>query len=205
MSENQSCGEERMHIAEHQIYVRRKCSGKATIRAVGRDFWNHENGPLNVNLNDDLGNRKLPRFLLGKLNGGLGARLRSSPDWSGHYDGGVCMNYQLLQKSYDLVKWIYPTVNKFPKSQRLILSQRIELLALSILTAAIKLNYVESKVIRKNAIIEIHKLQFLMRLSKDISFLSIKQYEYASVMLTEILKILGEREKVNENIQQFIQ
>jgi len=114
------------------------------------------------------------------------------------------MEHEILQKSYDLVKWIYPTVNKFPKSQRSVLSQRIELLVLSILSFAIKLNYSDGKTTRKNTMLEIHKLQVLLRVSKDLSFLSFKQYEYASKILTEMLKILTEKGDTNENIQQFI-
>jgi len=52
--------------------------------------------------------------------------------------------------------------------------------------------------------LEIHKLQVLLRVSKDLSFLSFKQYEYASKILTEMLKILTEKGDTNENIQQFI-
>jgi len=90
------------------------------------------------------------------------------------------------------------------RSQRLILSQRIELLALGILTAAIKLNYANSKVTRKNAVMEIHKLQVLFRVSKVLSFLDMKKYEYASRLLSEILRTLSEVEKVDENLQKFI-
>ena len=115
------------------------------------------------------------------------------------------MSYlKLMRTAYELVRWVYPTVNRFPKSQRLILSQRIELLALGILTAAIKLNYSDSKTTRKNAVIEIHKLQVLFRVSKDLSFLDLKRYEYASRLLSEILKTLSETEKVDEDLQKFI-
>jgi hypothetical protein len=46
------------------------------LRAVRRNFWNRENGPFNVNLNDDLRNRKLSGTT-GNLNPNLGARLRA--------------------------------------------------------------------------------------------------------------------------------
>ena len=141
------------------------------------------------------------REFLFNINDNIGARLSSS-GWSGFMV--LYMEHEILQKSYDLVKWIYPTVNKFPKSQRSVLSQRIELLVLSILSFAIKLNYSDGKTTRKNTMLEIHKLQVLLRVSKDLSFLSFKQYEYASKILTEMLKIITEKGDTNENIQQFI-
>lgn len=158
-----------------------------------RDFWNHDNGPSNVNLDNGVSNQ----------NDDVGARLLSSPDCQDI--NGDKISYKLLQLSYDLVKWIYPEVNRFPKSQRLILSQRIELLGLGILGSAIKLTYNESKITRKSMLIETHKLQFLVRLSKDLSYLSLKRYEYISTIIVEILKTLDSEGKVNENLQQFVQ
>jgi hypothetical protein len=111
---------------------------------------------------------------------------------------------QLYQKCYDLAKWLYPTVGRFPKSQRLILSQRLELLTLGILGAAIKLNYGDSKIVRKNMLVDLHKLQTLLRLSKDLSWLSLKQYEYVSSLIGGLFALLDEKEVVHENMQGFI-
>ncbi len=101
------------------------------------------------------------------------------------------MSYSLLfQKSYELVKWIYPAVNKFPKSQRLVLSQRIENTSIKILEAIISLSYKDSKLVRKQILFEIQKLQILMRISKDLSFLDFKKYEYISSLMKEISDLL---------------
>jgi hypothetical protein len=111
---------------------------------------------------------------------------------------------QLYQKCYDLAKWLYPAVNRFPKSQRLILSQRVEALALGVLGGAIRLNYADSKIVCKNMLVDMHKLQTLLRLSKDLSWLSLRQYEHVSGLLSEIFAILKEKEAVHENLQEFI-
>lgn len=46
----------------------------------------------------------------------------------------------IFQKVYDLILWMYPTVNKFPKSQRFVLGQRIENTILKLLEGIIKAN-----------------------------------------------------------------
>src|SRR3989338_2251059 len=104
-----------------------------------------------------------------------------------HHTCGAEMSYSVLfQKSYELVRWVYPTFNKFPKSQRLLLSQRIENTSIKILEMVMSLSYKDSKITRRQIITEIQKLQVLMRVSKDLAFLDFKKYEYVSNLLKEI-------------------
>jgi len=42
-------------------------------------------------------------------------------------------NLAILEKTYELILWLYPAVNKFPKSQRFVLGQRMENAAIEIL------------------------------------------------------------------------
>ena len=101
------------------------------------------------------------------------------------------MSYKFLfQKAYDLVKWVYPAVNKFPRKQRLILSQRIEVTSIRILELAIDLTESDTRTARKKIMHEIQKLQILLRLCKDLSYLSFSQYEYASSILAEMRQSL---------------
>jgi hypothetical protein len=97
------------------------------------------------------------------------------------------MSYNLLfQKAYDLVRWVYPTVNKFPRKQRLILSQRIEVTSIRILELIIDLSENDTRVKRRKILHEIQKLQILFRLCKDLSYLNFRKYEYASSLLSEL-------------------
>ncbi len=104
------------------------------------------------------------------------------------------MSYKLIfQKTYDLIKWVYPTVNTFPRKQRLILSQRIEVTAIRILELVIDLSQRDTETTRRKIVYEIHKLQILLRLSKDLSYLSFRKYEHASSLLNELSGILDNR------------
>ncbi len=101
------------------------------------------------------------------------------------------MYTKLFQKSYDLIKYIYPILNAFPKSQRLILPQRIENTAILLLDDVLRLSYKDSKTLRKSISMKAQKLQILFRVSKDLSFLSFKRYEYVCQLIDEIRSLVG--------------
>ena len=68
------------------------------------------------------------------------------------------------------------------------------------------LSYKDSKMVRRQILIEVQKLQILMRLSKDLSFLDFKKYEYVSGLLKEISDLLDNSGGGSgANLQKFIQ
>jgi len=98
----------------------------------------------------------------------------------------------ILEKVYELILWLYPTVNKFPKSQRFVLGQRIETVSLGILEKIIAANQSRAKTAYlKKTSIELDILRYLVRLSKDLHFISLRQYEFAAQKINEIGKMLG--------------
>ena len=98
----------------------------------------------------------------------------------------------IFEKTYELILWLYPTVNKFPKSQRFVLGQRIENIILKILEGIIEANQERNKApYLKKISVELDKLRILIRLSKDLKFISIKQYAFAAEKINEIGKMLG--------------
>jgi len=106
----------------------------------------------------------------------------------------------IFHKTYELIIWIYPTVNKFPKNQRFVLGQEIEKTAIKFLKLIIKANYAKEKVLfLSEASIEINLFLILIRLSKDLHFLSKRQYEFAACQINEISKMLGGWLKYEEN------
>jgi len=98
----------------------------------------------------------------------------------------------LFQKFYNFILWIYPTVNKFPKAQRFVLGQQISNTVLDILKNIIQGNSERYKLpYQKQVSVDLDKLRILVRLSKDLKFVSIKQYEFASDKINEIGRLLG--------------
>lgn len=93
---------------------------------------------------------------------------------------------------YQLILWLYGMVNKFPKSQRFVLGQHIENTALAILTSIIQANGEQEKLKTLKIIsTRLDLLRTLIRLSKDLQFISIKQYMFAAERINEIGKMLG--------------
>jgi len=102
------------------------------------------------------------------------------------------MNLSIFEKTYELTLWIYPTVNKFPKSQRFVLGQKIEETVINILEGIILANQEQNKSFKLRKIsVELDKLRIFMRLSKDLKFISVKQYGFVSEKINEIGKMLG--------------
>ncbi|MEX0877356.1 MAG: diversity-generating retroelement protein Avd [Candidatus Spechtbacterales bacterium] len=101
-------------------------------------------------------------------------------------------NLSIFEKTYELILWLYPTVNKFPKSQRFVLGQQIENTILNILQKIIEANQERNKLIHlKQISVELDKLRVLTRLAKDLKFISVKQYQFAAENINEIGKMLG--------------
>ena len=98
----------------------------------------------------------------------------------------------IFQKVYDLILWLYPTVNKFPKSQRFVLGQQIENTLLEILKGIIQANQESNRLpYFKQISVDLDKLRILIRLSKDLKFISLRQYQFVADKINEIGKILG--------------
>ena len=98
----------------------------------------------------------------------------------------------IFQKTYELIQYLYPMVNKFPKNQRFVLGQRIENSALGVLEGIIVANNeLDKEEALKKTSVELEKLRIFMRLAKDLKFVSFKQYEYVSGLINEIGKMLG--------------
>ena len=99
----------------------------------------------------------------------------------------------VFQKMYDLVKDIYPVINRFPKSHRPVLGKQIEEISISILLLIIKANKSrdgQRTVLQGDISDELDSLRILIRLSKDLRFISIKKYLELVEKLNEIGKMV---------------
>ena len=101
-------------------------------------------------------------------------------------------NLIIYQKTYDFLLWLYPVVNKFPKSQRFVLGQRIENKTFDLIHSIIIANVDRDKsATLKQASIELDELRILIRLAKDLHFMNIKQYEVSADKINEVGRLLS--------------
>lgn len=97
-----------------------------------------------------------------------------------------------VTKIYDLMLWLFPQIGKFPREYRYILGDRIENGLLDILENLIEARFVKDKEpLLHSANISLEKMRYLIRMSKDLEFISIKKYEYASKEINQIGSFVG--------------
>jgi len=98
----------------------------------------------------------------------------------------------IYQKCYDFILWFFPIINRFPQKQRFVLGQQIQNELLEIIKdIIIANNEIDKSKILKRISVRLDVLLALIRLSKDLRFLSIKQYENAAIKTNEIGKLLN--------------
>jgi len=101
-------------------------------------------------------------------------------------------NLVIYQKMYDLILYSVPIINRFPQSQRFIIGQQIQNSMIDVSKLIVHANKSRNKLpILFEIDLEIEKLRLLIRLAKDLKFMSIKKYENHAMMIDEIGKILG--------------
>ena len=98
---------------------------------------------------------------------------------------------------YNLIVWFSPKLSNYPKKYKYTLGDRILSIKLDILERIIEAKYTSRKkeYFLRQANILLEKLRFLIRLSKDLNCISIKQYEETSKRINEIGKMVGGWEK----------
>lgn len=105
----------------------------------------------------------------------------------------------IYQRMYELTLWLYPMVNRIPKSHRSILGKQIEECAIDMVLNVLKANKAQGKErLRLQHLLsyELDTLRIMVRLCKDLKFISIKQYTYASEKMNEIGRMLNSWMKI---------
>lgn len=107
-----------------------------------------------------------------------------------------------LEKTYQFLLWLIPSVEKFPRSQKFLLGDRIQSTAIEMLEQLIEATYSRQRhapLAKANLCVE--KLRFLFRLSMDLDYLDKRRYEHAARNLEEIGRLIGGWLKANHAAQ----
>lgn len=98
----------------------------------------------------------------------------------------------IFTKTYDLLLWLIPTTLKFPKDQRFVLAKRIQDTVFDFQEALLAAGMnIEKTRNLGSADVHLRQLQVYLRLSHDMKFITMKQFEHVSRMTVEIGRILG--------------
>lgn len=97
-----------------------------------------------------------------------------------------------IEAHYQFLVWLLPTVEKFPRSHKFTLGDRIESAALDVLNALIEATYTRDRTQHlRRANLGIEKLRFLIRLATDLRLLDRRRYERAARTLDETGRLIG--------------
>jgi four helix bundle protein len=97
-----------------------------------------------------------------------------------------------LEAMYQFVLWLIPAVEKFPRSQKFLLGDRIQATALDCLERLIEATYTKSRESALNhANLALEKLRFMFRLAYDLKFVDLKRFEHAARNLDEVGRMIG--------------
>jgi hypothetical protein len=97
-----------------------------------------------------------------------------------------------VEAHFQFQLWLVPAVEKFPRSQKFLLGDRIQTTALDVLEALIEATYTRERrghLARANLSLE--KLRFYFRLAADLHYLDKRRYEHAARTLDEIGRLVG--------------
>src|SRR6516225_7531921 len=93
---------------------------------------------------------------------------------------------------YRFVVWLAAAIEKFPKSHKFTIGERIETTALDVLEALIEATYTRERTQHLRAAnLGIEKLRFLLRLAADLRLLDRRRYEHAARSLDETGRLIG--------------
>lgn len=99
---------------------------------------------------------------------------------------------KILQKTYDMLQYLYQTLQQYPKAEKHTLAADTKAAAYELLQLLITANKrYHKKTTMQDADIQLDILRHLIRLGKDLQFMPIKRFEVLSGMTTEIGKMLG--------------
>ena len=98
----------------------------------------------------------------------------------------------IIQKTYDLIKWYVPILNKLPRDHKLLLGNRIITELYNILDNLIMAQYAKKKLGYLQPInARLQILRHQTRLLLDFKLMPEHRYEYASKLINEIGQELG--------------
>ena len=100
----------------------------------------------------------------------------------------------LFARTFDLLVYLLPAGEKFPKSHRYVLGRRLNeagLGFLDLILEARKCSDDERPVLLHRADVELDRLRYTVRLCHEIGLLGQTQYRHASGLLAEVGRLLG--------------
>lgn len=114
----------------------------------------------------------------------------------------ICMNeLPIIQKTYDLIQWYIPILNRLPKDHKMMLGNRIINQLYDLLESLILARYSSQKQnLLRSLNPKLSVLRYQTRLLMDFELFSVQRYEYAAKQIDGIgIDLGGWIKQQNEN------
>ena len=106
----------------------------------------------------------------------------------------------IIQKTYDLIKWYVPIINRLPKNHKFLLGDRITTGLYDILDGLLTARYSSEKLLQLESLnIKLEILRYQTRLLFDFNLIATERYEYIQKLINEIGIELGSWIKQQKN------
>jgi len=101
----------------------------------------------------------------------------------------------IVTKMYDLVKYLIPIVNRFPRDYKFTLGDRITQLVLDLLEHYVEAYYTTNRQTKINLLaqnnLKLERLRFLIRLAHDFRLFSNQRFGYINAAVDEVGRMSG--------------
>ena len=100
----------------------------------------------------------------------------------------------IFTRTYDLLQWLLPKSERFPKAQRFVLTKRLQDAALDFQETIFLANANEGRTREahlRTADAHLNKLRLYLRLAHQWEWLNASQYAHVSRMVAEVGRLLG--------------
>ena len=102
------------------------------------------------------------------------------------------MKLPILQKTYDLVRWYVPIINRIPKNQKYLLGDRLITSLYNFLEGLIHAQYSREKLPTLTALnTQLEVIRYQTRLLYDFTIIPTERYQHAAKLINEIGTDLG--------------
>ena len=107
-----------------------------------------------------------------------------------------------LEAHYRFTLWLVPVLDRFPRSRKFLLGDRMQGAALDVLETPVEATYTRQRAAHlARANLGLEKLRFLCRLAWDLRYLDRRRYEHAARCLDETGRRVGAWIKANRGRQ----
>ena len=97
-----------------------------------------------------------------------------------------------LEAHFQFIRWLVPALERFPRSQKFLLGDRIQGTALDVLECLIEATYTRQRTNHlARANLGVEKLRFLLRLACELRYLDERRYEHAARALDATGRRIG--------------